>query len=70
MIKDANWVKEREIRPEFQVFDKLQKHFSRLVFFDLDYSNETPDDSLSKFNKDEAKFTFELIHSLLLLCNI
>jgi hypothetical protein len=70
MIKDANWVKEREIRPEFQVFDKLQKHFSRLVFFDLDYSNETPDDSLSKFNKDEAKFTFELIRSLLPLCNI
>ena len=52
------------------MFDELQRHFSRLVFFDLDYSKETPDDSLSKFNKDEAKFTFDLIHCLLPLCNI
>ena len=52
------------------MFDELQRHFSRLVFFDLVYSKETPDDSLSKFNKDEAKFTFDLIYSLLPLCNI
>jgi len=38
----------------------LSRHFSRIVFYDLEYTKESTDD-MSKANLEEAKFTFSLI---------
>ena len=53
--------------PEFEVFNILQQHFSRLVFYDLSYSEESKEEE-SKSNIHEAKFTFHLIRSFIYLC--
>ena len=69
-LEDHQSVKDREDiekYPEFEAFDVLQQHFSRIVFFDLTYSEESQEDS-SKNNVDEAKFTFHLIRSFIYLC--
>lgn len=62
-ITDGDSVISREL--DF-VIQNLTRHFQRVVFFDLVASTEEKVD-LSRYNKHEANFTFELIRMLIRL---
>ncbi len=66
-LQDAPAVTQREQLPDFKDFELLSRHFSRIVFYDLEYTKESTDDK-SKSNIEEAKFTFCLIQSFIELC--
>jgi senataxin len=59
-LKDDLSVLNRESQSDFRDFELLSRHFSRIVFYDLEYTKESTND-MSKANLEEAKFTFSLI---------
>jgi len=55
------WTREFKQNQTFKDLDKLKVCFRRIVFFDLNYSKESPGETVSKFNESEVDFTFHLI---------